>query len=563
MAQLNQPAESPRAMSLSARKFQRQLASRVRLLTAPQRLFPDKRVWAHAVAHGLPDYSYWTQGSSYGELYPLELVQGNYQTPRRPNSGLARMQSCGINGLQYMLFTGDPGNNIASEFAPIADATWSDPDPTKHFMLAPCIYGELSTTEIIRLIREYVAYAANHVSCARINGQYVIWVYASQGHTASEWAQLRTSVADLPLFLIGDLGVDAAIHGYTIQESRITPLFPYFEASFIFDDSLDHFWPALIDYLNRSNRPYAGGTMPGYSRDNVDTGGYIDAEGTKLYRRMWERHLAAGVRWHNMISWDDMVECHEIRPSSMWNTTRADLTAFYAAKHMGRAYPRPRAELYITTPTYVYATTDAIRAEAMVINAGSAPVRITIQLYDHLNVPFGAPSSAICYPDATADATTATTIYAGTGMIGKWLRARAEMRDADGTLRATVTSAPIIVYPNGLMPSTRLRRLYYSIPSYAALPSNPSLSIPTSPSSGTVTATVTSPPGITTRFSEVLQNTRLVELGFGQSTFTTSVPMAQKQYLATTVTSQASGYYLARVIDDQERVGYSDPLYFS
>lgn len=551
-------------MSVASRRLRRLRWPTVpKLIAANQSVFPDKRVWAHAVAHGMPDYSNWNPDSYYGELYPLELVEGDYRVPRRVVSGVARMREAGINALTYMLFSGDPGDNIANEFVVQADPTWNDPDPANHFMLAPTIYGELTVAEIEHLIREYAAFAVSHPSCARIGDKLVIWVYASQGHSASEWAQIRANVADLPLFFVGDLGIDGAVHGYQIEESRITPLFPYFDASYVFEDSLDHFWPATVEYVNRNSRAYAGGTMPGYNRDNVDAGGFIDADGTKLYRRLLEAQFADNGKWQCLVTWDDLVEHSEVRATSMWNKTRADVSAFYSAKFIGRAFPRPNPELYITTPTYVYATADAIKAEAMVINGGKAPVKVTVQLYDDAGNAFGQAVSNICYPTHTADATTSSSLYAGTAMVGKWLRARAQMFDANNVLLQSVTSAPIIVYPNGLVASTRLRRLYQSIPAYAALPVNPTLSLSGSPVDGAVTATVLAPDGMVPRFSEVLQNTRLAGIGYGKTSFQTAVPMGQKQYLATTTTSLANGYYVGRIIDEQERVGYSDPLYFA
>ena len=108
-----------------------------------------------------------------------------------------------------------------------------------------------------------------------------------------------------------------------------------------------------------------------------------------------------------------------------------------------------------------------------------------------------------------------------------------------------------------------LRRLYYSIPAYAALPGAVQLALNGNPAGGgSATASVTAPAGVSARFNELLQNTRQVVNGFATSQLTTSVPMGTRTIIGgQQISASAHGFYVGRVIDAQERVGYSDPIY--
>lgn len=135
-----------------------------------------------------------------------------------------------------------------------------------------------------------------------------------------------------------------------------------------------------------------------------------------------------------------------------------------------------------------------------------------------------------------------------------------------------MTSAPILVYdaadPNVAVVSysttQRARREYYSIPAARALPGPVQLTISASPvtSPGSAVATVVPPSGVAVRFAEVLQNARQVRNLYAHAPYQVPVPMAAGSIVGgESVAPTAAGLYVARVIDQQERVGYSDPIY--
>jgi hypothetical protein len=256
-----------------------------------------------------------------------------------------------------------------------------------------------------------------------------------------------------------------------------------------------------------------------------------------------------------------MVERTDVQASSSWNTTRSDITAFYSAIFRGIPFPKPSAQLYITTPEYVRPG-DAPEAEGLVLNGSTGSVTVTTQLFDGAGQPYGAATSTTVAPGTAADATTPASLTLTSMPAGRFLRAKSWTTDSNGNVLQTVTSAPIVVYGTNDQPTPMLRRLYYSIPAYAALPGTVSLTLAGDPSVAPTTATVTAPAGTTVRFNEVLQNTRQVVQGFATSQLQASVPMAAREIIGQQVESASPhGFYVGRVIDSQERVGYSDPVY--
>ena len=60
----------------------------------------------------------------------------------------------------------------------------------------------------------------------------------------------------------------------------------------------------------------------------------------------------------------------------------------------------------------------------------------------------------------------------------------------------------------------------------------------------------------------MLQNTRQAKNGFSTPTLTASVPMPAHPVIGGQQESAAAnGFYVGRIIDEQEHVGYSDPVY--
>ncbi len=499
----------------------------------------------------------------YGELYPLDLVKGDYFTPARATSGMPRAQQAGLTGVEILQYGGNQGSDFVTDWMKQADPTWSDGDPNNNFSVAPCLAIGAGEDDAVRLVTQYAAAAAGHPSAARVNGKLVIYVYGSQEMSPAGWSRVRARIATAGIgaFLVADLGADAAARPYTQRAAPITALFPYFEASYVFDWTMPAIWNDLMGFLNANARQYAGGMMPGYDRETCDACPYFDAQGTKVYRQQWDQNLTSGAHWQTISTWNDMVERTEIQATSAWNTTRADITAFYAAKFRGIPYPKPNPQLYITTPEYIRLG-QAPQAEGLVLNGGTQPVTVSTQLIDATGQPIGAATTATIAPGTAGDATTpaAQTI---TTMPGRhFIRARTTSYDTNGNQLQTVLSAPILVYTTTDQPTPQLRRLYYSIPAYNALTGTVSLTVTGNPTTGPATATVTAPAGTTVRFNEVLQNTRQAKNGFSTPTLTASVPMPAHPVIGGQQESAAAnGFYVGRIIDEQEHVGYSDPVY--
>lgn len=105
------------------------------------------------------------------------------------------------------------------------------------------------------------------------------------------------------------------------------------------------------------------------------------------------------------------------------------------------------------------------------------------------------------------------------------------------------------------------RRLYYSIPAYKALPGTVGIAISGNPNLGNATATVIPPAGFTAKFAEVLQNTYQVKNFFKTTPFTCTVPLDNSMNAqGEMVCADSWGFYVTRVIDSQDRVGYSAPF---
>jgi gamma-glutamyltranspeptidase/glutathione hydrolase len=532
--------------------------------TLVNQTLPGKQVWAHIIPQGLPNWSQGSDGNNqYGELYPLDLVNGNYFTPARPTSGVPRAQAAGLTGVEILQFSGNVGSDFVTDWFKQADPTWSDSDPNNNFSVAPCLAISSSVDDAVRLVTQYSAAAAGHASAARVNGKLVVYVYGSQEMPASGWASVRSQLAaaGVSVFLVADLGEDAAARPYSQRSAPITALFPYFDASYTFDWTPASSWADLVGFLNSSNRQYAGGMMPGYDRETSADGPYYDASGTKVYRQQWEQNLASGANWQTVSTWNDMVERTEVQATSSWNNTRSDITAFYSAKFRGIPFPKPSAQLYATTPEYVRVG-EAPQAEALILNGSTDAATVTVQLVDGNGQPYGDAVTSTVAAGTAGDATTPSTLTVTTMPAGHFLRAKTSSYDSTGALLQTVTSAPIVVYGTSDVPTPNLRRLYYSIPAYAALPGNVQLAMNGDPTTGTATASVTAPAGVTVRFNEVLQNTRQAVNGFDTAQLTTSVPMAPRTIIGgEQISASSHGFYVGRIIDSQERVGYSDPIY--
>lgn len=531
------------------------------LVAATSTQLPGKQVWAHMVPHGLADYHEKPGKTDYGSAYPLDLIPGGPSSPPRLTSGLPRAQAAGLTGMQILTFEGiNRGSDFTKEWMKQADPTWNDSHPDNDFSIAPCFMAS-SSDGLIRMIREYLEIAKEHASAAKIGDKFVIYIYGPRNMPPQQWEKVRDTIdqQQLPVYLIGDLQTDSSQTGHTLDASRIDTYAHAFDAAWNFEDSSQYIWNDILRYAVSRSLPYAGGIMPGYNRETPG-GGIVDAQGTTMMRNQWEAALTSGAPWQNIITWNDLVEHTDIKPSSDWNITRSDINAFYAAKLRGLPPPAPRAELYITTPNHTRAG-QTVHAEALILNGGKTDVIVNVQLHDGSGAPIGEPIRMTAPAGKATAATTNTPLPADQLPSRRFLRAHAWSLTTGGTPLQHVVSAPVVVYgANEKLRTTNQRTHYYSIPAARALPTNPTLSLTGDATQGNATLTAAHP----MRFVEILQNTRSAKLSFDTAIATNALSALSRTIVGNQkITTDSAGFYVGRIIDSNERVAYSDPVYIS
>lgn len=512
-------------------------------------LFKTRRVWVHYMIQ-LPDFNV---DPPYGAVYPLEL-RPSPTAPSRGSDSIQRMQNAGINGMQVLLNGYEDATSQIRQYLGNAERY-------PGFVVAPCIAPD-TEDQAVNLVKTYASIAAQYTSAAQEDGKLVVFTYGARyGKSPDFWRNVRNRLKrnGIATFFVNDIGANLSVKT-GLQTELVTPYFPIFDASYTFESTLPEFWNDVISLFNRYNQAYAGGIMPGYNRETPN-GGYTDAQGTWRYRDQWQMGLKAGLRWQTINTWNDTVEHTEIRPNSDWNWTRADITAFYSAKLRGTPYRFSAPQLYITTAQMIHLG-EAPQAEGMVLNPSSSPITVKIQLIDKNQASYSQIFSAVVEPNSAGAVTIPSQFTVSSFPAGRFLRARATMYNAAGKMMQEVTSAPILIYNPTEIPDLQGRTMYYSIPAAKALPGSVRLSL-NGPISPRTTATVNPPAGTSVRFAEVLQNTRQVKNMYAQAPFTTSIPLVNGRRIVGSqeISTNASGFYVARVIDQQERVGYSDPIY--
>lgn len=528
------------------------------------RILPGRQVWGHFVPHGLPNWDKLTD-ANYGDLYFMDLFKGDWTMKQRPTAFVPRALQAGLTGMQVQQGYFDKGSAFVEEWFSSADPTWLDNDPNNNFSIAPTM-ADVTADDLVRMVREYTSVAQGRPSAAKVNGKHVIYIYGSRHRmSAADWANARARLREsgAEVFIIADLVTEVSRYGGRLPTWEIEPYLPYWDAAWLFENDTERLWPEISRMLNKHNVAFAGGIMPGYNRENAgDYGAWTDAEGTRKFRREWELSLAYGGHWQNLVTWNDLQEHTEVQATSTWNLTRADVNSFYAAKLRGLPSPRPTPQLYITTPKYVRVG-EALTGEGLVLNGGTKPVQMRIRLYDGAGRLLGPALETRVDSGKAGDAQTSLPIRALP--TNGFIRARAQMFDEAGRQIQQVTSAPIVVYSQDAEPTDMLRKTYYSIPARQAMPGRVSLNIQGDPkrldftARGTVSARTTQP----FRFLEILQNTRLVERQYNQRSATVALPLRNGMLAlgGQRIVARPDGFYVGRIIDENERVGYSDPVW--
>ncbi len=233
-------------------------------------------------------------------------------------------------------------------------------------------------------------------------------VYRSQKRLfVSSRDLLRTDpLQDQHTYLIDDLDTTGSQTGYCLRTDYFEPYYSMFDGNFVFDDSVEYIWPKTVANLNRHGRQFAGGIEPASDRQTcaIDSScDHIDAEGTRRYRRLWQLALASRSSWQTVNTRNDMVERTKVQATSNWNSTRADITAFYSAQLRHLPYPKPTAELYITTP-HAIRIGETVKAEGLILNGSQRSVRFTTTLLDKVGRQVGAVQESIVAAGASGDA---------------------------------------------------------------------------------------------------------------------------------------------------------------
>ncbi len=529
---------------------------------ASAKVLPGHQVWGHMIAHGLPDYE--LPENPYGTNRPLDMTAGAWTPKPRETGGVARALASGLTGMQILLFEGvDRGDNFVVEWFKMADPTWSD-DARADFSVAPCMLPS-SVAGVSRMIGEYAAAANGHPSAARVGGALVIYLYDSHKLDGGQWAEVRRNAQaeGIEVFLIGNLNLAASQTGYRVNAASLDGASGSMDAYWLFDDSSSHVWGELLPMLATRSMAFAGGIQPGYSRETDDNGGYVSPRGTKQFRAQWEDHIAAGLPWVNIATWNDVVERSDIKAGSDWNTTRQDINAYYSARLRGVALPKRSAQLYLTTPDHIVVG-QAVEAEALVIDGGEGAVSVGVRILDASGKQLGPVAHSSVLGGGIGDATTRAQEKLATVPAKGFVRAEATLYDENAVPLQRVLSAPVLVYPSRVGVTPRMRQHFYSVPASKWLRSEVSMAFTGNPAVGPVEATVSVPGnGKKLRQIEVIQNTRPLGAKLEVESATFRAPMTSHRIVGgEVVQANARGFYVARVIDDQERVAYSDPIYF-
>ena len=520
--------------------------------------FPDgsRQVLTSSVV-GHPDYMRWNSADNaylYQEEYPLVMREFGQSDPVRPNREM-QFDWAGITACHQLIYN-DISGDMNGQFKNIANAG----SALKWSIQINCD----NETKAIARVTEYVNSAIGKPQAQTIvdNGitKYVISTYWHASLSATSWTNLRNGVranTGKELYIIGDYGPWCSWapnpkpdwNAYkTTADSWYTFSNPVYASTF--ND--------IANVMTSVNMPYAGGILASAGREDQLNAANIDAQGTKTFRDWWQSSLDKTVKWQTVNTWNDTEEKHHIFPSSDWNWTRADLNVFYSCK-LRNINPSRRfgnvGTLYVTTPRQLHLN-EASVAEALVINSSDRTIIAKVQLLDNQGTLTGTPTQVNVAPKSTGSAQIAISF--SSQPAGSFIRARAWM--IDGSTTKTVDSAPICIYPSGY--STDLKLFYYSIAEGRALGTKPTLTV--NATSATVNNVAAYP-----RFVEVLQNSREVKNMFNHTPYTCTYPLDSNAILRgrsldwdlPNSSYKKTGFYVARVIGENEKVSYSDPVW--
>ena len=512
---------------------------------------PDRQVWAHMVPQGLPLSE--DPNTHYGSERPLSFAPAGTPYPQLVQSQLDQARAAGLTGMQILLLEGvNSGDDFVSDWMTAADPTWRD--GARGFAVAACVQAT-TRSGADSLIREYAAAAEGRPSAARIDDALVVWVYDAPALSPDDWLACRRGLErdGIPVYIVAELRTAASQHDNTFDAAAVDPYAGLFEAVWLFDDHDFMILPDVARWAREHDTAFAGGILPGYNRETTN-GGYVDARATELWRSQWQLQRDAGAGWATAVTWNDVVERTAVQPTTDWGTTRADLTAHYAAQFRGETPPTRDPVGYVTSPQFVLEGRNVL-AEGLVINRGAEPVRVRVRVIarderelassDPVTVAAGEAGAAVLDRGIEADA-------------GSWVYAVVDVTDGTGRRLSSTRGAPVVVYaPEDPAVPQPARRTYYSLASdRSAAFTDLMAPLPRDADARSLRLTAREP----VRSLEVLHNTWPAGLAVGQQDVAYEDP-PQSIVGGQDVTTPAHGFTVARVVAQDGTIAYSTPVY--
>ncbi len=489
----------------------------------------------------------------YGADAPLLQEMG--VTKRTGMGGTApdiiAAKAAGVDGFAVDVFTGGCGGYM------------KDAEEVGGFWIAPCLDlscepKEKKEAAAIRCIANHCKEAVKYKSAAKIGDAFLVFTYGTEQLPPEAWQRVRAALAEqgAKTYWVESCDTDGKlVHPKEFPKAEIEKYIPLFESGYCFgsEGMSKEYAQDLVDLFKSHGKPFFGGMMPGYYRVN---GGYDNPRGTATYRTRWEKHLALAdsLPWVCISTWNDYAENTNIGPSTDWSWTRPELTRWYTAKFKGEPLPWKEPRLYVSTPKHVYRKGDC-PAEALVLNGGDKPCKVTIELLDGDGKRVGEPASADC--PAGGMAAAAIPIALADFPAKRFLRAKAVM-SVDGKATASCVSAPVCVFDETSMPGIPIT--YLSVPAHHRIQHPLECKIDGTTLNGqTATATVLASPEEFVKYMDLLHNNELVFRAHQAITIDRPVPKRTKS--GKLASAYAWGFFVGREFDQDLGVGYSDPVY--
>ncbi|HEY3329168.1 MAG TPA: LamG-like jellyroll fold domain-containing protein [Capsulimonadaceae bacterium] len=525
---------------------------RVQADTTP--LLSQKLVWAHSmmcfplelklIVPYHPDTGYET----YGANYPLD--QGVDIAKNTGRGGLETdiddAKKAGVDGFFVDIFTGNCEGYLQSA------------DKVGGFLIAPCIDLSLVSKDKIEATAAEVIIRNSRIALkyksSAMLGDRVVWFnYGTEMMQPDQWQRVfdKVAAAGCKIYFVGALQPNGDLSLNKQMPGTVAQWIPNFDAGYSFG-ATGKYWDDVIAAYKAAGKPFMGGMMPGYYRVG---GGYSDPKGTATYRTEWHRHIDAKLPWTSISTWNDLAENTHLLPAADLNDTRSEITRWFSSKFKAEPLPWNAPRLYITTPKTMYPGKTYV-AEALVLNGGAKAVDVKIELVDGNRKRLAGvePVTATVQPgdDGSATATFTLPKRPANGFI----RARAAVTVGGRTIES-VTSAPGVWIDPIAQPG--YPSMFYSIPAHLALPGKVGLKLAEG-KDGTQTAVVT-PPKANIKFVDLLHNTELARNFFANAPYEQVIPRKEKS--GAIIGRTEWGYYVSRVIDQEHRVAYSDPIYIA